>query len=494
MADKDLLLRVLEACSRAAPAPLFPAQFAAEASLDRSHLDAALDRLRLNGYLQIADWVQGKGQGYTLTSEGTDALRDPARLDRPAPAPKPEPEPRLRTSRTWERGETVRNALVEPCPPRITMLLLFANLAVYAIGLVLALQRGMTLADYLNGERGQGQLLDSLGSVSSFHVIAEHQWWRLLSHQFLHGNLLHVGMNMLALYMLGQFLEALWGSTRYLLLYLISGFVGGAAVVMAGSEAVGASGAICGLLTSLGVWVWLNRDCLPEQVSAYLMSRVGMNLVLLVIISLQPRVSWQGHLGGAIGGALVSIPLHYDRFGLLWQRLVSWFAIIAIPLASAAAAYLIQRPHFAEVARDRANSQYERRLVSVEEFLFARYNRFIVPLLNKDAANWRQDPQFVAKSKEACEESIVKLQPLLADFNARIPNDPVETVELLNTQRYFEAWGELFHKVGSLMDEPEQWTASSGRKLVRQVNTLFEFRAPLEENTVLPRFSKLRTE
>src|SRR5262245_43972428 len=101
MADNDLSLRILEACSRAAPAAMFPAQFAAEVNLDRSILDSALDRLRLNGYLQIADWVQGKGQGYTLTAAGADALRDPARLDRPAPAPEPVPEPRLRTSRTW---------------------------------------------------------------------------------------------------------------------------------------------------------------------------------------------------------------------------------------------------------------------------------------------------------------------------------------------------------------------------------------------------------
>jgi membrane associated rhomboid family serine protease len=491
MADKDLSLRILEACSRAAPVPMFPAQLAAEANLDRSLLDAALDRLRLNGYLQIADWVQGKGQGYTLTAAGTDALRDPARLDRPAPAPEPVPEPRLRASRTWERGETIRNSLIEPGPPRITMLLLFANVAMYAIGMALALQRGVSLADYLNGERN-GELLDSLGAVSTYRVMAEHEWWRLLSHQFLHNGLLHIGMNMLALYMLGQFLEAIWGSTRYLILYLISGIVGGAAVVMASSAAVGASCSICGLLTSLGAWVWLNRDCLPERLSNYLMSRVGTNLVLLVIISLMPGVSWQGHLGGAIGGALVSIPLHYDRFGQLWQRLISWLAIIAIPLASAAAAYVVQRPRFAEVVPDRGHSEFERRLIGAEDFVLTRYNRYIIPLVNKGAVNWQQDPQFVLKCKQACDESVIKLQPLLDDFNARVPNNPVETVELLNTQRYFEAWSELFLTVRGLMERPEQWNKVNSGAVSRQMKTLFEYRVPLEENTVLPRFAKLR--
>jgi hypothetical protein len=144
------------------------------------------------------------------------------------------------------------------------------------------------------------------------------------------------------------------------------------------------------------------------------------------------------------------------------------------------------------VACERVLGAYERRFHNTEDFLLTRYNRFIIPLMNKGAANWQQDPQFVAKCKQACEESIAKLEPLLDDFNARVPNDPVETVELLNTQRYFEAWSELFVTVRRLMERPEQWNKVNSGTVSRQIKTLFEFRLPLEENTVLPRFSKLR--
>ena len=115
MAENDLLTRVLQACAQAAPAPLFPAEFAAASGLARQDMDAAIDRLRLNGYLQIVDWVSGKGQGYALTPAGTEALTRPTELRKPAAAPQPE-QPTF-DDRIWQRGETVRAALLESGRP-----------------------------------------------------------------------------------------------------------------------------------------------------------------------------------------------------------------------------------------------------------------------------------------------------------------------------------------------------------------------------------------
>src|SRR4029450_11110518 len=105
--------------------------------------------------------------------------------------------------------------------------------------------------------------------------------------------------------------------------------------------AVGASGARCGLTASLGVWVWLNRGNLPEQYARQLRSSVGINAFLIVLVSMQPNVSWEGHLGGAVGGALLSVPLHYQRFGNVGQRLASWLGLALIPLAAIALAFAV---------------------------------------------------------------------------------------------------------------------------------------------------------
>ena len=375
-------LRVLQACAQASPAALFPGRFAEEAGLDRAALDAALDRLRLNGHLQIADWVAGQGQGYRLTDAGRDALKNPALLNRPAPEPEPTPEI---TSATWDRGEAVRAAFTDPGPPIITMVLLLANLLMFAAGLGMAAMNNIPVRDYLFATRSLplAELDRSLGSLGTVDVMVRHEWWRVISYQFLHAGLLHLGANMLCLYFFGPVLESLWGSKRFLALYLGSGIIGGAAVIMTGRGAVGASGSLCGLITSFGVWLWLNRAHLGEQFTAQMLSRVGLNLVLIAIVSTMPNVSWEGHLGGAIGGILLSIPLHYQRFGNAWQRLLSWPMLLAIPLVALAAAYFVDLPKRSEMLRQyrRAvlHTEFAQPMRAGEDLLFKHYVVFVVP-------------------------------------------------------------------------------------------------------------------
>ncbi len=127
--------------------------------------------------------------------------------------------------------------------------------------------------------------------------------WRLLTALFVHGGFIHLALNMLALWMLGQNLEPMLGRARYLALYLISGLGGSVmvAILAPGSWTVGASGAIFGLLASLLI---IGRH-------------IGANVTgILVILGINfafgffaGGISWQAHLGGAIVGALVALIL-----------------------------------------------------------------------------------------------------------------------------------------------------------------------------------------
>ena len=78
--------------------------------------------------------------------------------------------------------------------------------------------------------------------------VAEGEYWRHITSAFLHANILHLGLNMLVLWIIGPALEEFLGHGRYVLLYVVSGLAGaaGALVVSPGSPAVGASGAIWG--------------------------------------------------------------------------------------------------------------------------------------------------------------------------------------------------------------------------------------------------------
>ncbi len=136
-------------------------------------------------------------------------------------------------------------------------------------------------------------------------------WWQLITNSFTHVQIWHIGFNMLALWILGPQLEMVVGRARFLALYLISAFSGTALVFWASSEyqaTLGASGAIFGLLGALllvaykvggdvrGILMWL-----------------GLNAVITIWGA--SFISWQGHLGGFLGGALVAAILVWSPRG-----------------------------------------------------------------------------------------------------------------------------------------------------------------------------------
>jgi hypothetical protein len=96
----------------------------------------------------------------------------------------------------------------------------------------------------------------------------------------------------------------------------------------------GASGALCGLFGAMASWLLLNRTYLPEHVFQAFKSMIGRNVILIVVISLFPGVSWSGHLGGAVAGAIVAVPLNWAHFGVGPQRWLGWVATVAVAVVS----------------------------------------------------------------------------------------------------------------------------------------------------------------
>ncbi|MGN7979112.1 rhomboid family intramembrane serine protease [Microbacterium sp. 22195] len=125
--------------------------------------------------------------------------------------------------------------------------------------------------------------------------------WRLLTSVFVHGGILHLGLNMLALWMLGQTLEPMLGRGRYLALYLISGLGGSVAVALMapGTSTVGASGALFGMMAALLI---IGRH-IGANVTGILVV-LAINFAYGFIVS---GIAWQAHLGGLIVGALIAL-------------------------------------------------------------------------------------------------------------------------------------------------------------------------------------------
>ncbi|MBT8226411.1 MAG: rhomboid family intramembrane serine protease [Dactylosporangium sp.] len=142
--------------------------------------------------------------------------------------------------------------------------------------------------------------------VASAAGVANGEYYRLFTSMFLHYGIMHLLMNMWALWVLGRPLEATLGRARFLALYLLSGLGGSVAVYLFSNPhapTAGASGAIFGLFAAL--FVVLRR--LRRSASGIL----PVLLLNLVITFTVPGISIAGHLGGMAVGALVAVGLAY---------------------------------------------------------------------------------------------------------------------------------------------------------------------------------------
>jgi rhomboid protease GluP len=131
------------------------------------------------------------------------------------------------------------------------------------------------------------------------------QWWRLLSALFLHVNLLHVVLNLWALWHVGRLVEKLYGRWMFVFLYLASGTLAGLASILWDPRqvSVGASGAIFGLFGALFAFLAHDHSNVPRSiVRVHWLSTLPFVLFNLVSGALQPGTDNAAHVGGLVGG------------------------------------------------------------------------------------------------------------------------------------------------------------------------------------------------
>lgn len=149
-----------------------------------------------------------------------------------------------------------------------------------------------------------GSDLPALLGMKINQAILSGEVWRFVTPVFLHGSVLHIAFNMYALSIFGPSLEARFGRWRFLLLFLISGFVGNVfSFLFSEAASLGSSTAIFGLLGAEMVFSYRNQGLLgsgARRVLVNVLTVAGINL----IIGLSPSIDNWGHIGGLVGGSL----------------------------------------------------------------------------------------------------------------------------------------------------------------------------------------------
>jgi membrane associated rhomboid family serine protease len=174
---------------------------------------------------------------------------------------------------------------------------------------------------------GSSQLLPGQG-------VAHGQWWRIVSGGFLHENLIHIGFNMYVLYVLAQMLEPALGGVKFAVIYAVSLLTGslGALLVSPHALTVGASGAVFGLMGATAV------ELRARQIPVFQTGVGGLIVINLVISFSIPGISWGGHIGGLLGGALAAAVIRLGDRHRAQALALAGCAVIAIAAASGAVA------------------------------------------------------------------------------------------------------------------------------------------------------------
>jgi membrane associated rhomboid family serine protease len=213
--------------------------------------------------------------------------------------------------------------------PIVTQTLIAINVAVFLIQLfngadLMQLNTGWI---YVNG------LLIDHGFTSTGQAIGvgEGEWWRLVTATFLHGSLIHLGMNMLVLWLIGPPVEEYFGRARYLLLYLVSGLAGstGALILSSGRPTVGASGAIFGLMGAALILEW-------RRIFVFGGQALGLVVINLALTFAIPGISIGGHIGGLIGGGLCALAFSsFRRSPAVATLAMAAVGVVSVGLAAA---------------------------------------------------------------------------------------------------------------------------------------------------------------
>ncbi|MFA9455793.1 rhomboid family intramembrane serine protease [Halalkalibacter sp. AB-rgal2] len=156
--------------------------------------------------------------------------------------------------------------------------------------------------------------------------IMDGEWWRFISAMFLHIGVIHLFMNSLALFFLGGVVERMYGTTRFVIIYLIAGLLGSiASFAFNASVSAGASGAIFGCFGALLYFGFVHPSLFFRTMGKNVIVILAINLVFGFVV---PVVDNGAHIGGLVGGFLAAAIVQLPKQHRTWKRFV--FAIITL--------------------------------------------------------------------------------------------------------------------------------------------------------------------
>jgi len=239
-------------------------------------------------------------------------------------------------------------------PNKFTLILLVANLFVF-----LLMWESSKMSSQVLWEGFPEPVLATYGAKLNYLIDQYRQWWRFVTPMFIHVNLPHLLINMFSLWMVGPYVEKLYGSAKFIVFWvfsgilsivasyltvrpdLVSGGMGRFLFKTADNPSAGASGALFGLVGVLFVFGIKFRRELPEGFKR----AFGVGMLPIIVINLFIGYLGRGfidnaaHLGGLVTGAALALAAEYRRPGDRTSVSVVWRVLQAASLVIVVAAF-----------------------------------------------------------------------------------------------------------------------------------------------------------
>ncbi|MEN6433753.1 MAG: rhomboid family intramembrane serine protease [Smithella sp.] len=219
-------------------------------------------------------------------------------------------------------ASAVRNIFFGTNP---VMAIIYINVAFYVLALFLG---GISNDGSFNFLSPSNQSLFLLGASGTYPVIVEHRFWTLISASFLHGGLMHILFNMMALYQLGPFVLQEFGFHRFINLYIITGACGFAASVIFGVPfTIGASASVCGLI---GAIIYYGKSRGGSYGEAIYKQAMGWVIGLIFFGLIFPGINNWAHGGGLLSGIALSFLMDYNdnKPESAWSKLLAFACLL----------------------------------------------------------------------------------------------------------------------------------------------------------------------
>ncbi len=192
---------------------------------------------------------------------------------------------------------------------QVIRVIIYINIGMYALSLFLY-PISLGLSSPLNALSPHNNSLLLLGATGTIPIEQLNRWWTILSANYLHGSLLHIIFNMIALRQLGTLILHIYGIYRMIIIYTLTGVIGYLVSYLADVRfTIGASAAVCGLIGA-ALYYGKHRggtfgEAIYKQVFGWLIG--------LFFIGMMPNINNWGHGGGVLAGILMGFLLGYPE-------------------------------------------------------------------------------------------------------------------------------------------------------------------------------------